>query len=401
VRSSPRVGGLLPVVLVSERLSRSGIGYLGEWTDPNGSNHVPCDPAALASGSIFALVTYSASTAFPLHRPAAVPSTTPHSVLRHPTGKIERDLPIEALRNALGHPEQGTLWVDLDVSDDAQAALLTELFHFHPLAVEDARNPNSRVKAEEYPGFLVVVARVVSFCETTPDPYDLETANLTLFLTENAVVTTHMETLPAVQALVERLEANSDLLERGPARIAHQVLDTAIDAYFPILDQLDEFVDEMEQRVFGQFDERLLQEIFKVKRLVISLRRYLAPQRDVLSMLTNRPSRFLPADAQLYFRDVYDHMLRITDGLDSYRDLMSSTLDSYLSQVSNRLGSVSKGLAVFGALSIPFVVIAGVYGMNFERIPLAHHPWGFEIMVGIQVALSLLLLIGMRRKRIL
>ena len=123
----------------------------------------------------------------------------------------------------------------------------------------------------------------MSFCETTPDPYDLETANLTLFLTEPAIVTTHMETLPSVQALVARLESNPDLLERGPARVAHQVLDTAIDAYFPILDQLDEFVDEMEQRVFGQFDERLLQEIFKVKRLVISLRRYLAPQRDVLS----------------------------------------------------------------------------------------------------------------------
>jgi magnesium transporter len=330
-----------------------------------------------------------------------VPPTTPHSVLRRPNGEIERDIPLDALRDALAHPEGATLWVDLDASDDAQAKLLTELFHFHPLAVEDARNPSSRVKAEEYPGFLVVVARVVSFCETTPDPYDLETANLTLFLTESAVVTTHMETLPAVQALVERLESNPDLLERGPARVAHQVLDTAIDAYFPILDQLDEFVDEMEQRVFGQFDEHLLQEIFRVKRLVISLRRYLAPQRDVLSMLTNRPSRFLPPDAQLYFRDVYDHMLRITDGLDSYRDLMSSTLDSYLSQVSNRLGSVSKGLAVFGALSIPFVVIAGVYGMNFERIPLAHHPYGFEIMVGIQVALSLALLAGMRRKRML
>ena len=330
-----------------------------------------------------------------------MPPTTPHSVLRRPNGDIERNLPLDALRDAFAHPERGTLWVDLDASDDAQASLLTELFHFHPLAVEDARNPSSRVKAEEYPGFLVVVARVVSFCETTPDPYDLETANLTLFLTESAVVTTHMETLPAVQALVERLESNPDLLDRGPARVAHQVLDTAIDAYFPIMDQLDEFVDEMEQRVFGQFDERLLQEIFRVKRLVISLRRFLAPQREVLSMLTNRPSRFLPPEAQLYFRDVYDHMLRITDGLDSYRDLMSSTLDSYLSQVSNRLGSVSKGLAVFGALSIPFVVIAGVYGMNFERIPLSHHPYGFEIMVGIQVALSLVLLVLMRRRRVL
>jgi magnesium transporter len=328
-----------------------------------------------------------------------VPETIPLSIYRRANGEIERNLTPEALRAAFERPEGGTLWVDLDVSDAAQSALLTELFRFHPLAVEDARNPRSRVKAEEYPGFLVVVARVVSFCETTPDPYDLETANLTLFLTESAVITTHMETLPSVQALVARLESNPDFLDRGPARVAHHVLDTAVDAYFPILDQLDEFVDEMEQRVFGQFDERLLQEIFKVKRLVITLRRYLAPQRDVLSMLTNRPSRFLPPEAQLYFRDVYDHMLRITDGLDTYRELMSSTLDSYLSQVSNRLGSVSKGLAVFGALSIPFVVIAGVYGMNFEQIPLARHPWGFEIMVSLQVAVSLTLLIIMRRKR--
>jgi magnesium transporter len=323
------------------------------------------------------------------------------SALRRPTGQVDRDLSIEAIRAAFEHPDGATLWVDLDVSDDTQAALLKDVFHFHPLAVEDARNANSRVKAEEYPDFLVVVARVVSFCETTPDPYDLETANLTLFITERAVVTTHLETLPSVQALVERLRANPDLLERGPARIAHQVLDTAVDAYFPVLDQLDEFVDDMEQRVFGRFDEALLQEIFKVKRLVISLRRYLAPQREVLSQLTMRPSRFLPPDAQLYFRDVYDHMLRITDSLDSYRDLLSSTLDSYLTQVSNRLGVVSKGLAVVGALSIPFVVIAGVYGMNFEHIPLSHHPYGFEIMVAVQVALSVVLLIAMRRRGML
>lgn len=320
------------------------------------------------------------------------------SALRRLNGQVERDLSVDAIRAALEHPDGAVLWVDLDVSDDAQAALLSDVFHFHPLAIEDARNPKSRVKAEEYPDFLVVVARVVSFCETTPDPYDLETANLTLFITEHAVVTTHLETLPSVQALIERLRANPDLLERGPARIAHQVLDAAIDAYFPVLDQLDEFVDDVEQRVFGRFDEALLQEIFKVKRLVISLRRYLAPQREVLSQLTMRPSRFLPPDAQLYFRDVYDHMLRITDALDSYRDLLSSTLDSYLTQVSNRLGSVSKGLAVVGALSIPFVVVAGVYGMNFERIPLSHHPYGFEIMVAIQIALAIVLLVIMRRR---
>jgi magnesium transporter len=326
--------------------------------------------------------------------------SVPLNAYRRPNGVTSSNLSIPELRAALASGE-GTLWVDLDLSDPGQSALLTDLFHFHPLAVEDARNGSSRVKAEEYPEFLLVVARVVSFCEATPDPYDLETANLTLFLTERLVVTSHLETLPSVQALVDRLRANPDFMARGPSRIAHHVLDTAVDAYFPVLDQLDEFVDQLEQRVFSQFDEALLKEIFQVKRLVITLRRYLAPQREVLSQLSNRPSRFVPPDVQLYFRDVYDHMLRITDALDSYRDLLSSTLDSYLTQVSNRLGTVSKGLAAVGAISVPFVVIAGVYGMNFQQIPLASHPKGFEIVLGIQLAVAVLLIVILRWRKLL
>jgi magnesium transporter len=315
-------------------------------------------------------------------------------------GVMLDSLDADALRAALASNE-GTLWVDLDVSDPAQAALLKDVFNFHPLAIEDALNPNSRVKVDEYPTFLLIIARVVSFADATPDPYDLDTANLTMFVTKNAVVTAHLQSLPIIQALVSTLRSNPDLLARGPARVAHFVLDGAVDAYFPVLDQLDEFVDEIEERVFGRFDEELLQEIFKVKRLVISLRRFLAPQRDVLSQLTMRPSPFLPLEAQIYFRDVHDHMLRITDSLDSYRDLLSSTLDAYLTQVSNRLGYVSKGLATVGAVSVPFVVVAGVYGMNFDHIPLAHHTYGFEIMVGLQVALAVLFVLALKQRKML
>ncbi len=320
----------------------------------------------------------------------------PRSVYRRPDGSCEESLGISALKAAVASGE-GVLWVDLDVSDPQQAALLKDVFHFHPLAIEDACNGNSRVKVDEYPTFLLVIARVVAFIEETEDPYDLETANLTIFVTKHAIVSAHLVQLPSVEKLLGSLEHNQDLLERGPARVAHFVLDGAIDAYFPVLDRLDEFVDDLEQRVFGQFDEELLQEIFKVKRLVITLRRYLAPQREVLSQLTMRPSPFLPVEVQLYFRDIYDHMLRITDALDSYRDLLSSTLDSYLTQVSNRLGAVSKGLATVGALSVPFVVIAGVYGMNFERIPLAQHPYGFEILFGVQLLVGVSLMLWLRR----
>ncbi|MEO7455861.1 MAG: magnesium transporter CorA family protein [Gemmatimonadaceae bacterium] len=327
----------------------------------------------------------------------------PHAItalVRRADGTVDTLVDEDGLTTALGS-DAGMLWVDLDVADPAQARILKDVFHFHPLAIEDALNPSSRVKVDEYPTFLVVIARVVAFVESTADPYDLETTNLTVFVTKNAVVTAHRECVPAVDTLIAGLKGNTDLLARGPGRVAHYILDSAVDAYFPVLDRLDEFVDELEERVFGQFDEEVLQEIFRVKRLVITLRRYLAPQREVLSELTMRPSTFLSTDAQLYFRDVYDHMLRITDSLDNYRDLLSSTLDAYLTQVSNRLGLVSKGLALVGALSVPFVVVAGVYGMNFEHIPLQHHPYGFEIMVAIQAVIALVFLAVLRWRKML
>jgi magnesium transporter len=169
-------------------------------------------------------------------------------------------------------------------------------------------------------------------------------------------------------------------------------MDAAVDAYFPLLDQLDDFVDGLEHRVFETFEQDALRDIFAVKRTVLSLRRHLAPQREVFNVLTNRPSTLLSHDAQVYFRDVYDHVLRINDSLDTYRDLLSSTLDSYLTQVSNRLGLATKGLSLVATVTLPFVIISGMWGMNFDRVPLQHHPLGFWLLLGIQVAVGLLLL---------
>src|SRR6185503_16213778 len=125
---------------------------------------------------------------------------------------------------------------------------------------------------------------------------------------------------------------------------------------------------------------------------VLSLRRHLAPEREVFNVLTNRPSRLLSPESQIYFRDIYDHVLRINDSLDSYRELLSSVLDAYLTQISNRLGKVTKGLSVIATMSIPFVVLSGMWGMNVQNIPLANHPHAFWWMFGIQLAVGLVLL---------
>jgi magnesium transporter len=315
-------------------------------------------------------------------------------------GKLRRDLSIAELANVIrGGP--GELWVDMTVTSRQCVAMLDNVFAFHPLAIEDALNPVSRVKVDEYPGFLFAIIRGVRFVPETEDPYDLETFNLSFFLGPNYVVTVHGDDSTSTDAVMDRVIRHPELLQRGAERVMHAVMDAAIDAYFPLLDQIDDFIHKVEERVFDNFDQAALQDIFQVKRLVLTLRRHLSPQREVFNVLSNRPTPLLAPDSQVYFRDIYDHNLRINESLETYRDLLGSTLDSFLTQVSNRLGSVTKGLSVIATISIPFVVVSGMWGMNFAHIPLADQPHAFWYMLALQLGLSAVLLIILRMRKLI
>src|SRR6266550_2061552 len=264
------------------------------------------------------------------------PSAEPHvwSCYNDPSGQMRQQLSRQEIERALAAGE-GTLWVDIDTRDSDKVAMLSELFHFHPLAIEEALNPDSRVKLEEFDRYVLLIVRTVAFCETTDDPYDLDTVNISFFLGKNYLVTVHGADTNPVAATRELLERKPELATHGPAKLMHAIVDQAVDAYFPIIDKLDEFMDSLEEKIYGSFDQDALREVFAVKRLVLNLRRHLAPERDALSVLTNRPSTLLTPDIQVYFRDIYDHVLRIYDSLETYRELLSSTMDSYLTQVSN------------------------------------------------------------------
>lgn len=315
-------------------------------------------------------------------------------------GKLRRDLSVTEMAEII-RTGTGELWVDMRVTSRQCVAMLDNVFAFHPLAVEDALNPNSRVKVDEYPGFLFAIVRGVRFVSETEDPYDMETFNISFFLGPNYLVTVHSGASPAFDAVSERVVRHPELLQRGAERVMHAIMDSAIDAYFPILDQIDEFIDGLEARVFQNFDQAALEDIFQVKRLVLTLRRHLSPQREVFNVLSNRPTPLLAPDTQVYFRDIYDHNLRINESLETYRDLLGSTLDSYLTQVSNRLGNVTKGLSVIATISIPFVVVSGMWGMNFTHIPWAESPHAFWYMLALQLGISAVLLILLRMRKLI
>jgi magnesium transporter len=319
--------------------------------------------------------------------PPVAPSPRPRSWYRDDVGTVRRDLePAEF--SAILTAGTGLLWVDIDLASPAQHELLTRVFKFHPLSIEDTLSAEGRVKFEEFPGYALAVVRGVRFVAETEDLYDIETFNLWSFIGKNYVVTVHGLHAPGVEVAADRVSRSGELLARGPGRLLHHILDATVDAYFPIVDQLDEFVDGLEERVFVHFDQAALRDIFAVKRLVLTLRRHLSPMREVFNTLQSRPCAHIAPEAQLYFRDVYDHVIRLNESLDTYRDLLSSTLDSYLTQISNRMGQVTKGLTVVATLSVPFVVVSGMWGMNLSDIPLADWPHGFWVMLAVQLGLG-------------
>ena len=322
----------------------------------------------------------------------------PASIYRRPDGGVEQGLAPARLREILRAGE-GELWVDVDSNDLHQHALLEKVFDFHPLAVEDTLSPRTRVKLEEYDRYVFVVMAGVALDQATPDPFDLQTSNLYFFLGKNFLVTVHAIPSAGCDAARDRLLRSPDLLARGAEMTMHHIIDQAVDAYFPLVEELNGMVDGLEQKLFEKFDEGLIHEIFKAKRSTFALRRHIGPLREVLNILTNRPCGYIRPETQLYYRDVYDHTIRLMESVDTTRDLLAGVLETYLSQTSNRMNRVMKQLSIVATVALPLIVIAGIYGMNFSRMPLIHDPLGFWVAVGSMGIVSLAIVGWLKRRK--
>ncbi|HVD66005.1 MAG TPA: magnesium transporter CorA family protein [Gaiellaceae bacterium] len=252
-------------------------------------------------------------------------------------------------------------WLDLENPDEDDFALLRDVFHFHPLALEDSEQFGQRPKMEDYGSFVFLVVYGAA-----PPPDVDRLVELHCFYSESYLVTVRREHAPSCEELRKRYTRQPGQLER-PIVVVYRLLDSLSDSFFPALEDYDERIDAIEDAIFIDPKDEHLQEIVRMKRSLNRLRRVVGPQRDVIGQLFGGIAT-LPgsdAEAERYFRDIFDHLIRVADLIDSYKDLLTGAMDVYLSMVSNRLNLVVEKLTVLSTVLLPLIVITGFFGQNF------------------------------------
>jgi magnesium transporter len=324
-------------------------------------------------------------------------------------GTVSRDASPESLLAAMRDPK-ALFWVDMLKPTEEELFLLDEIFGFHPLAIEDTINYMQRPKIESYDhigtgcteGYFYMVFHgpdLASFRD------NVRTKELDMFVSARYLVTVHDEEHKAINAILARAEADPRrVLDPGIDMLLHNILDHLTDNYDPILDYLQEALDDLEDRALNEPTQGLLQEISMKKRELLNLRRIVGPQREVLAQLTRGEVPFIRPATRTYLRDVQDHLIRTVEMVELYRDLALGARDIYLSSVSNNLNRIMKALTVITVTALPFTIITSFYGMNFDVDKIGGFwgwmlttPQGFWLSMGVILAMVGVLIFFFRK----
>jgi magnesium transporter len=278
-------------------------------------------------------------------------------------------------------------WLDLHGPSAEDIELLRDPFGFHPLAVEDSEHFGQRPKAEDYEDFVFLVVYGWS-----PDEDGL--VEVHCFISERFLVTVRRDDAPSLDALRARFERDLDRFPHG-ALALHEVIDSLVDDFFPVLEQLDDRLDLIEEHIFASPKPEHLEDIFAMKRRLVRLRRVVAPQRDLLGRIAGGAVELpgMTTDTERYFRDVYDHLVRLGEAIDGIREMMNAAIDAYLSTSSNRLNVTTKQLAVIATIFLPLTFVTGFFGQNFGW--MVDHVSSWQMFVALGLGLEVVTLIAL------
>ncbi len=289
-----------------------------------------------------------------------------------------------------------TIWVDLSAPTGEETRVLSDVFHFHPLSVEDAHSALQYPKIEPYPGYLYIVLHGI---DLKRGQTQFATRDVDFFLGRNYLVTVHDGSSPTIERLRGVCDEHEHILGEGAVGLLHRIVDSMVDNYRPAIEELEERIDELEEMAFTGHDQ-MVREVLKLKRELASLRRVIIPQRDGIGRLARREFQAISDEMAYRFRDVYDHVVRYAEEAILFQDRITGILEVNLSTVSNRLNQVMKVLTVMSTIFLPLTVLTGMWGMN---ISLPHFPGGdaaqFWWIAGTMFAISAAMLVVFRRNK--
>jgi magnesium transporter len=301
------------------------------------------------------------------------------------------------------------VWIDLVApTADEDARVFQAYFPVHPLTLEDINRPRRLPeqgahlpKVEEFPGYLFVIVNPLPVPgDNGKTRYSTRTRpQLSAILTRNLLITHHDKPLPCIDAVWDYCARHDGCLGRGPDYLFHLVLDAMVDEYAPVVETLADRLDRIEGRIFTKPTRDLLARLLRLKRHVSFLRKTIILEREVLARLTRGEFALVEAREMVYYRNVYDHLVRYAELVESGREMVSDLMQTHLAATSNRLNEVMKLLTMFSAIVLPMSLIAGVYGMNFENLPEVKWPYGYYFALGLMAITGLVGLVYFRWKK--
>lgn len=309
--------------------------------------------------------------------------------------QFTRDLPTSEISDYCLR-ENNVVWVDVTDPSSRDFLDLAKEFKFHPLSIEDCRHAHQRPKIEEYKGYYFIVLYEAQLAGPTDR---LELRELNIFLGTNFVVTVHSRPIRAIETAKRLWGEWTDRSEHGAGLLAYLLFDSIVDDYLPLLDILSERVDELEDAIFTDFKPESLQSVFRIKKQLLHLRRAVTPLRDVFNVMLRREQPIFAREIYVYFQDVFDHLIRVADTIDTLRDMLGSAMDAYLSVSSNRVNIVMKRLTSIATILMSVTLIAGIYGMNFDYMPELKWRYGYVFALGSMLVVGLVIYLYLKKSK--
>lgn len=310
-----------------------------------------------------------------------------------PGEELHSDVPISEYAAILKNPK-ALLWVDFDNEPDVSAEpILTGIFRFHPLAVDDALDETHIPKVDDWGEYVYIVLNAMVF--NTGDDLSLTTKELDVFLGKNFVVTHHDEPISSIEEARAACTRDKRYTGNGPDHLLYKIIDDLVADYMPVVEAIDDQIDRVEDEVLTKAAPDTLQRIFALKRVLLTMRRILTPQREVLNKLARDDYEVVDPKDRVFFRDIYDHLVRLYDVNESMRDLVGGALDTYLSVINNRMNEVMKTLTIITTLFMPVSFITGFFGMNFFEAQGGLNAWTSNPAFVVVMVIFIVLPIGM------